>query len=70
MAILQENLDKMDTSVFVQKPNLRKYYVESEVEGSIEIKNQKELFFEKVVLPLQKHLWKTMLIINSTIQAW
>ena len=59
--------NKIDTSLFVQKPYLRSNYIESNIEEDIDLKINLELKIYLILLVLEKQLQKIMLIIYSTI---
>ena len=60
--------NKIDTSLFVQKPYLRTNYMETAFEEDIDLKNQyKKLKVYLVLLVSEKLVLKIMLIIYSTI---
>ena len=62
-----DNGNKIDTSLFVQKPYLRTNYIEANIEEDIDLKNHLELKIYPILLALEKQLQKIMLIIYSTI---
>ena len=61
------NNNKIDTSLFVQKPYLRTNYIESNIEEDIDLKINIELKIYLIPLAYEKQLRKIMSIIYSTI---
>ena len=59
--------NKIDTSLFVQKPYLRTNYIESNIGEYIDLKNQFRLKIYLILLVLEKRLQKFMLTIYLTI---
>ena len=59
--------NKIDTSLFVQKPYLRSNYIESNIEEDIDLKSQLELKIYLILLASQNQFQKIMLIIILTI---
>ena len=59
--------NKIDTSLFVQKPYLRTNYIESNIEEDIDLKNQYRIKNLPYPTEIQDACRKIMLIINSTI---
>ena len=59
------NGNKIDTIVFVQKPYLKTIYIESRIEGDIELKINTELKIYQILLVSDKLVVKIMLIIYS-----
>ena len=57
--------NKIDTSLFVQKPYLRSIYIEANIEEDIDLKNQFRIYL--ILLVIEKQLQKIMLINYSTI---
>ena len=62
--------NKIDTSLFVQKPYLRTTYIESNIEEDIDLKNQFRIKNYLILLAYEKQLQKIMLTIYSTILVW
>ena len=61
------NDNKNDTSLFVQKPYLKTNYIESNIEEDIDLKNQYKLKIYPTLQIYKMHVVKITLIINSTI---
>ena len=59
--------NKIDTSLFVQKPYLRTNYIEGNIEEDIDLKNNIELKNYLILLAYGMLVLKIMLIIYSTI---
>ena len=59
--------NKIDNSMFVQKPYLRTNYIEANIEEDIDLKNQYRRKIYLIQLVLEKQSAKNMLIIYSTI---
>ena len=62
-----DNGNKIDTSLFVQKPYLRTNYIEANIEEDIDLKSHFRIKIYLILLVLEKQLQKIMLIIYSTI---
>ena len=62
--------NKIDTSLFVQKPYLRHNYIESNIEEDIDLKNQFELKIYQIPSAYEKQHQKITLIIYSTVLVY
>ena len=62
-----DNGNKIDTSLFVQKPYLRTNYIESNIEEDIDMKNQYRIKKLPDPISIREATSKIMLIIYSTI---
>ena len=65
-----ENNNRIDTSIFVQKPYLRTIYLESSIKEDVDLKITSELKIYLTLYPYEKQLRKIMLIIFSTILVY
>ena len=59
--------NKIDTSLFVQKPYLRTNYIEANIEEDIDVKINIELKINLILLACENQRQKIMLIIYLTI---
>ena len=59
--------NKIDTSLFVQKPYLRSNYIESNIEEDIDLKNQYRIENYLILSAYENLLQKIMSIINLMI---
>ena len=62
-----DNGKKIDTSLFVQKPYLKKIYKESSFQEDIDLKSNLELKIHHIPLTYENQLQEKMLILNLTI---
>ena len=62
-----DNNNKIDTSLFVQKPYLRSNYIEANIEEDIDLKNQYRIKNIPDPISIREAASKVMLIIYSTI---
>ena len=62
--------NRIDTSLFVQKPYLRTKYIESNIEEDINLKNQYTIKNYQILLAYEKQLQKIMLILYSMILVY
>ena len=62
--------NKIDTSLFVQKPYLRHNYIEANIEEDIDLKNQFRVKNLPDPINIKKLVIKIMLIINSMILVY
>ena len=62
-----DNNNEIDTSLFEQKPYLRTFFSEANIEEDIDLKIKRELKTHLILLALQELVVKTTLIIYSTI---
>ena len=59
--------NKIDTSLFVQKPYLRTNYIESNIEEDIDFENQYRIKIYLILSVLENQFQKIMLITNLMI---
>ena len=59
--------NRIDTSIFVQKPFLRFNYIESYIEEDIDLKVNLKIKIYLILYPYEKQLQNIMLIINLRI---
>ena len=62
-----DNGDKIDTSLFLQKPFSRTNCIESNIEEDIDLQIDLEINVYQILLAYEKQLRKIVLIIFSTI---
>ena len=62
--------NKIDTSLFVQKPYLRTNYIESNIEEDIDLKNQFRTKIYQILYPYEKQLQRITLINYSMIVVY
>ena len=65
-----DNGKKIDTSLFVQKQNLKTKYIESNIEEDIDLKNQYRIKISPDPISITEACSKKMLIIYSTILVY
>ena len=65
-----DNGNKIDTSLFVQKPYLRTNYIESNIEEDIDLKNQYRIKNLPDPISIGEPVSKIMLMINLTILVY
>ena len=65
-----DNINKNDTSIFVQKPYLRINYIESNIEEDIDLKNQYRIKNLPDPISIREAGSKNILIIYSNILVY